>query len=52
MNTPLKSKAVLVFTSKRGGLLYWAGSVTAGNWPKRLAYKTLILIANVHPVLI
>jgi len=36
----------MIFTSKRGGLFFWAGSVRAENWPKRLKYKTLILLGG------
>jgi hypothetical protein len=38
------SRVVLVFQSKRGGLLFWAGSVQAENWPKKLQYRSMVLV--------
>jgi hypothetical protein len=43
-NPTTRALVALVFTSRRGGQLYWARSVTAGNWPVRLKYRTSILI--------
>jgi hypothetical protein len=45
MQTPPKH-LVLLFKSKRGGCLYWAGGVRANNWPRRLCYQTMILVRN------
>jgi hypothetical protein len=50
-NQPLRQRIALVFTSRRGGLFYWAGSVREGNWPKRLQYRTSVLV-NSHKVVI
>jgi hypothetical protein len=41
---PTNPKATLVFQSKRGGSLYWARSVPANLWPRRLKYRTMILV--------
>ena len=40
----LRAPVALIFSSARGGLFYWAGSVTAGNWPTRLQYRTMVLV--------
>jgi hypothetical protein len=40
----LRAPVALIFSSRKGGLFYWARSVTAGNWPTRLQYRTMILV--------
>lgn len=45
-NPTARALVALVFTSRRGGQLYWARSVRANNWPKRLKYRTSILIPS------